>query len=262
MHRQDIMPRQRGPPIAATLRGAVAGLARNSGRCAPATPAAMASHTPGPSLPRLLARTARWTSRGPRPWTEVGVGEGADPVAGAADLSQDCRIWSPTVGDEEEEECRCCRCRCHAGGGALDQLPLEPHPPPGSKVLLEGNRSWRGRLRRTGRRSRVVARRPSRPSARGRRPEQRRHQDRRVSSPHRGARGVSREFLTAAILEGRAGLPAVLSGSGEGREDEVDVRRRRLGFTAAESPVRGDGSVPSRNYVWPNAGKLSLAPVI
>jgi len=173
----------------------------------------------------------------------VGVGEGADPVAGAADLSRDCRIRSPTAGDEGEEERRCFRCRCHTGGGALDQLSLERHPPPGSEVSLEGNRSWQGRLRHIGRRSRVVARRTSRPSARGRRSEQRRHQDRRGSSLHGGAHGVSGEFLTAAILEGHEGLPAVLSGSGEGREDEVEVRRRRLGFAAAESPVRGDVSI-------------------
>jgi hypothetical protein len=186
-------------PAAATPHGAVTGLAYESGRRAPATPAALASHTPGPSLPRLLARTARRTSHGPRPWTEVGVGEGADPVVGAADLSRDCRIRSPTARDEGEEERHCCRYRCHAGGGALDQLSLEPHPPP-------------------------------------------RHQDRRGSSPHGGARGASREFLTATILEGRAGLLAVLSGSSEVREDEVEVRRRRLGFAVAESPVRCDGN--------------------
>jgi len=47
---------------------------------------------------------------------------------------------------------------------------------------------------------------------------------RRGSSLHGGARGVSREFLTAANLEGRAGHPTVLPGSSEGREDGVEVR--------------------------------------
>ena len=72
----------------------------------------MTNHTPGPNLPRLLARTARRTSHGPRP-TE----------------------------DEGEEARRCCRCRLHIGGGALDQLPLEPHLPPVPEVSLEGKQS-------------------------------------------------------------------------------------------------------------------------
>ena len=66
----------------------------------------MTRHTSGPSLPRLLARTARQASRGPRP-----------------------------AGDEGEEERRCCRCRTHAGGGAVDQ----PHPPLCRRCRWRGN---------------------------------------------------------------------------------------------------------------------------
>ena len=60
-------------------------------------------------------------------------------------------------------------------------------------------------------------------------------QDRRDPSLHGEARRISGEDLAAAITEGRAGLPAFLSGSSEGREDGVGGWR--LGFVDDRSPV-------------------------